>query len=121
MKPLRAGDLRFKLNIYRAVQNRNDAGETVTTRDFIHPPVSAGIRTATPRERERANVQEHVGAFTITMRYRRDLRTDDLLVQKREPEAPDRAFTIAAIENVDERNRELRLTAFETTVTGVLR
>ncbi len=103
MEAIRAGDLRCKFQIQRMTQVVNASGEPIPTPSIWGKPFYGSLDMATGHELPFAKTDVATATYKIKTYYFSGLLPTDLLLLN------GRTFSINAIDNVENRNRQLMI------------
>lgn len=107
---MQAGKLRHRVDILAPVREENTLGEEELSYTVVATGEKAGIKLFSVGERVQNQQVQMVSTHLITMRFTPLLGGSDHVLR-----FGTRFFQIDGIENVEERNREFRITCRETT------
>jgi SPP1 family predicted phage head-tail adaptor len=102
---MEAGKLRHRLMILAPVRTESATGARSPTSWDAVATVWGSVAVSRAAEGELAKQQAHQTNYDVVIRYRDDVTSDCRLVYRGE------TLTISGVENVEGRNRELRITA----------
>lgn len=103
---MRAGSLRHRITIEQSTQTPNDLGERIETWATLSQRW-ASVEPLSGRELETARIHHATVSHRITIRYYSSLQPTHRI------KWGSRIFSIDAILNIDERNREMQILSTE--------
>ena len=102
---INAGDYKYKISIYQEVEQEDDAGFKVKTKNIILT-TRAKIITTKGFTLLKNNTDFEQAHTNFTIRYPKTKITRDMLIEYK-----DKIYTIEYLNNVNERNIELEIQA----------